>query len=342
MRRRTRLGLATFAGTLLVIGAYTAFWLIAAGWIGTAFIGWVQSARAEKVDLSWRELRVIGYPAKFRVDLHSATLRDSARIPASEFRVPRLSATARPWGFADWRLAIPEGFRGDLAARDGRTSAELVARTADGLLSIASEGGWKLWLTMHDTTVDAGAKVATDVLRATITIPRGADHGGSAPATALQMSANHITLPIRIGPMSDTIEELDFDATVKGSVPGGHLANALAAWRDAGGRIELNNLHLEWGGLGANATGTLALDQDLQPVGGFYGAVRGYDQILTALVESGQMRAADAGLARIALGLLAKEAPDGQPEIRTAFKLQNGQMFVGPARLGKVPRLTWE
>ena len=75
---------------------------------------------------------------------------------------------------------------------------------------------------------------------------------------------------------------------------------------------------------------------------GISGAVQGYDQILATLVQTGQMRASDAGLARIALTLLAKAGPDGKPETRTAFAIQNGQMSLGPAKLGRAPRLTWE
>ena len=28
--------------------------------------------------------------------------------------------------------------------------------------------------------------------------------------------------------------------------------------------------------------------------------------------------------------------------ITTAFTIQNGQMFLGPAKLGKAPRIAWE
>jgi hypothetical protein len=54
------------------------------------------------------------------------------------------------------------------------------------------------------------------------------------------------------------------------------------------------------------------------------------------------MRATDAGLARLALAVLAKAGPDGKPEIATAFTIQNGQMFLGPVKLGRAPRITWE
>jgi hypothetical protein len=159
---------------------------------------------------------------------------------------------------------------------------------------------------------------------------------------ALALNLRQVQLPVAIGPLGETIDDLAFGATVKGAIPNGKLYQAAAAWRDAGGTIELDNLRLRWGGLGATASGTMALDQELQPIGGFSGTIQGYDQILTALVQSGQMRATDAGLARIALTLLAKPGPDGTPEIKTAFTIQNGQMFLGPAKLGKVPRLAWE
>ena len=90
------------------------------------------------------------------------------------------------------------------------------------------------------------------------------------------------------------------------------------------------------------ASGTMALDQELQPIGAFSGGIEGYDQILTMLVQRGQLHADDASLARIALNMLAKAGADGKPEIRTAFTIRNGQMFLGPARLGKAPRLSWE
>jgi hypothetical protein len=125
-------------------------------------------------------------------------------------------------------------------------------------------------------------------------------------------------------------------------VPGGRLVQAISEWRDAGGTIELDNLQLKWGELGTTASGTIALDRELQPVGGFSGAIQGYDQILTALVQSGRMRAAEAGLARLALAMLAKAGPDGKPAITTAFTIQNGQMYLGPAKLGKAPRIAWE
>jgi hypothetical protein len=287
-------------------------------------------------------MRVSGYPAAFRVDLGSAALRDGAVTPSPELHIPALSGTARPWNFAVWRLAAPEGLTADFAAAGRGDPAKLIAQTADGVVSIEPEGGWTLWLSLGETKVEAAASVLVGSARATLIVPPRLSGRHADPVMALAVEASQIKLAAAIAPLGDTIAELDFAATEKGAVPSGKLADAVAAWRDAGGKIELDNLHLEWGALGATATGTIALDQELQPTGGFSGAIQGYDQILTALVQNGQMRDSDAGLARIALTLLAKAGPDGRPEIRTAFRIQNGQMFLGPAKLGRVPRITWE
>src|SRR5271169_4542620 len=90
--------------------------------------------------------------SRFGVDVGSAVLRDGAVEPSPEFHIPVLSGTARPWDLADWQIATPEGFAADLAAAGRRSPAKLMARTrtAEGLTSIDSDGGWKLSLDLKD------------------------------------------------------------------------------------------------------------------------------------------------------------------------------------------------
>jgi len=342
MRRPTRLGLAILAALLLTAGGYTAYWFYVAGQINDGLVDWARSVRADKIEASWEKTRVTGFPLAFRVDLEAAALRDARASPSPELRVASLSGTARPWDFTNWQLAAPAGFAGDLAGSGERAPVKVTAQAALGVVSILPEGGWNLWLRMQDASVEAPARVRISSADAWIVLPSNPPRGHTDPKMALAINARQVQLPAAIAPLGDTIDDLDFGVTVKGAFPGGKLATAVAAWRDKGGTIELDNLRLNWGGLGATGTGTIALDQELQPIGGFSGAIQGYDRILTALVESGHMRATDAGLARIALTMLAKAGPDGKPQIKTAFTIQNGQMFLGPAKLGKAPHLTWE
>src|SRR6202043_1809138 len=119
---------------------YTAFWFLGARRIEAGIADWALNQRADKIDFSWEKMRVSGYPVAFRVDLGSAALGDGAITPSPELHIPVLSGTARPWDFADWRLAAPDGFTADFAAAGRGTPAKLIAQSADGGVSIGPEG----------------------------------------------------------------------------------------------------------------------------------------------------------------------------------------------------------
>ena len=133
-----------------------------------------------------------------------------------------------------------------------------------------------LWLNFQDITRRGWRPVPINRLRPGSRLPANPPtdaHGAELLGLALDLRKMH--LPAPPPSFTDMIDELAFGVTVKGAVPDGPLVQAIAAWRDAGGTIELDNLQLEWGGLGVNATGTVALDQNLQPIGAFSGGHRG-------------------------------------------------------------------
>lgn len=341
--RRSTLGLILFVALLAVIaGAYSAYWLYVAGRIENGLVAWAQSSRADKLDFSWQKMRVAGFPVAFRVELEAAHLRDRTRIPSPEFSVPSLSGSARPWNFAEWQLSASDGLTAELIGPDQKTPAKLTSQNAEGAVLVSREGGWKLWLRLREATLQTDARVRVSSADAWIEEPPKQSQGHAELKMAIAVAAHEVEFSAALGPLGAKLDELDFAATVNGALPKGRLANALAAWRDEGGTIELERLHVTWAGLAATAAGRVALNDELQPTATFSGAVQGYDEILAALVDGGRMRASDAGLARIALNFLAKTGPDGKPQIKTSFTIQNGQMYLGPARLGKAPRLNWE
>lgn len=342
MRRATRLGLAVLIPLLVLLGAYTAYWLIVAGRIKEGFVAWAQSERAEKIDVSWQSIGVTGFPFGWRVALERTVLRDGRVTPPPELRIPALLASARPWDFATWQLAALEGVSAALAGAGERPALKLTAQTAAGVLTAGQEAGTTVWLSLRNISAQAGEAVPISSADAWIILPAKPPRTHTDPSVEVALDLRQVRLSGANPVLGETIDELAFGVTVKGAIPSGQLVQAVSVWRDDSGTVELNNLRLRWGELDATATGTIALDRELQPIGGFSGSIEGYDQILTALVQSGRMRATDAGLARLALAMLAKAGPDGKPAIGTAFTIQNGQMFLGPAKLGKAPRLMWE
>ena len=94
-------------------------------------------------------------------------------------------------------------------------------------------------------------------------------------------------------------------------------------------------LELYWDTLGITGSGSLALDADLQPTGSVSATIKGYDQLMMAFSVAGLLPADELTPAKIALAMLG-------PAISTHFTVQNGDMYLGPANLGKAPRITWK
>jgi hypothetical protein len=337
-----RYGFVACAALLVLLAAYSIYWLIVARGIENDIAVWPQSMREREVDVSWRAMGIAGFPIEFRVDLQNAALRDRSVVPAPEIRIPALSASAAPWDLDDWRLGAPAGLSADLAGAGGRPPLRLAADSAVGAVAVGAANSGTLWLRLQDASADIGGKLRVGSAGAWITLPAKPPRQHTEPNFGVAVDLHSVQLPLAIRVLGETVEELAFGVTLKGALPSGNLVRSVAAWRDAGGTIELDNLDLKWDGLGATATGTIALDQDLQPIGGFSGVVEGYDRILHALVQARRMRPGDAGLAQLALTMLAKAGPDGRPQIATSFTIENGQMYLGPAKLGPVPRLAWK
>src|SRR5580692_4762178 len=96
MRRSTVFRL--LAAVLVIgIGAYSAFWWIAAGKIEEAATAWRDTAHQQKIDASWQGMRVAGYPFSFRLELADVSLIDGASNPPAELQAPILEASIRPW-----------------------------------------------------------------------------------------------------------------------------------------------------------------------------------------------------------------------------------------------------
>ncbi|MGH7045529.1 MAG: DUF2125 domain-containing protein [Stellaceae bacterium] len=343
MRRSTRLALAGLLLLLVLFGLYAAYWRIAAARIADGIVAWQQSARARRIDASWRELHIGGFPFEFRVVLDNAELRDGRLRPAPELHLPVLTGTARVWGFADWRLAAPKGLAAGLAGAESRHPTPLLtAQTALGSASFAAQGGGWLWLRLKHVVAEAGARIPIADADAWITLPPAPPRTHTEPGFGLALDLRQLDLPGPPGILGATIDELAISAILEGTLPNGPLPQALAAWRDAGGTVELDHLRLRWGGVGVTASGTLALDQNLQPIAAFSGGIEGFRTILSALVAAGRLGTEEAALAQIALSALAKPGADGKPQIRTAFTIQDGKMFLGPVQLGDAPRIEWK
>ena len=322
---------------LLACGGYSAYWLILAHRLEASIGPWAEAERARGTSLAWRSVAVEGFPAAFRLRFADASASGETPLPYTA-TAPLLLAEARVWNPNCWRLKAPEGARVSLPAESGG----IAAAALDGRLQPRSEGGTELALRAHDLAGDGllqGIALGGATARLDLPAHAPASHLDDGLSVALDLSA--LKLPGAVPVVGPSVESLSLAATLKGALPAGKLHDALEAWRQEGGTIELTNGSVHWGALVASANGTLALDDKLQPIGALTATIENHNVLVDAAVANGSLRAGDANLVKIMLGLMAKPGADGRKQLTLPLSLQNDRVFLGPAQIAALPRITW-
>lgn len=335
MRRGPLLGIII---VLLLIGGYCAYWFIAAGRIEEGIAAWADSLRRDNTELTWRTIRVDGFPFAFDIRLAEARLR-STKSPGGELTTPDFSVSARPWNFQNWRLAAPGGLSGTIG-NGGQDAVKIATPNATGAVS-AGDADVAIWFRLEEPTADLPEHVTAEKADLWVSLPAHPPQEHTDKALGLAADLHGLHVSFAPAPLKGAIDDLAFGATVLGPIPSGTPRQAAAAWRDNGGTVELDQFALHWGSVAMHGSGTLALGPDLQSMGALSGGVSGLDQLIDALAEAGRLRIGDMTIARIGLAVMSQPGPDGKPEVPTSFTIQNGQMYLGPLKLGPVPRINW-
>jgi hypothetical protein len=329
------------AVVLLLVAAaasYTGYWFYIAGRLPAAIAGWAEARRAEGYSVRWDSLAVGGFPASFRVTIAGAALAGARPLPF-QTAAAIVIGEARPWNLRRWRVSAPQGARVE-APSEGDT---ITAAALDGTVAIGADNDSKVALTAHQIA-GSGAAAALRIADADaqLALPGRppADHRQDGAKVTLRLMG--IALPRAVPSLGATVDAVTLSGALKGAVPAGQLRQALAAWRDDGGTIELEEGTLRWSSLAASANGTLALDAALQPIGALTATIENHNAVIDAAVAGGTLRADDANLAKVLLGLLAKPGADGKKQLTLPVTLQNRRLYLGPAQIAVLPAITWE
>ena len=106
-------------------------------------------------------------------------------------------------------------------------------------------------------------------------------------------------------------------------------------WARAGGRVIVRGAQLVWGPARLEGDGDLTLDNQARPDGRLSVTLFEPEALVDALVAGGLV-SSDQGEA---LRLAALMAPRRDGGVALPFRLQNGGVFLGPARLADAPAL---
>ena len=103
--------------------------------------------------------------------------------------------------------------------------------------------------------------------------------------------------------------------------------------------LKIDTLHASWATLEIFANGTLALDDQMRPMGDLGTTLVGYDDALSIMGQGGYIKAKDAQAASFALNLLGGENAQGKKQITIPLTMEEGRLFLGPVKLLKFDAL---
>jgi hypothetical protein len=318
-----------FGAIALAALAYTGYWFAAAVQIERATADWAASARAQGYAVEHGAIAVGGFPFAFRIDLAAPAVAMAAGPLPWRFRAERLRVTLPP--FNPDRLQVVSDAAIELAVGAAADDAvTILSRTAR--LETRLTPGAPVHVTFESLAAASARYRLPTAAHAEIRVESG------AAATVVAAAFRDATVPVAADwPLGPKIERLAATVAFKGAWPDGPIAAALAAWRDEGGIVEVTAFDLAWNGVGASATGTLALDRELRPLAAFAGSVRGLDAAVDAILGAQRLSAAQAAAIKVGVRLLGrKNSQAGADTVEVSATVQDGRVFIGAIPIARV------
>jgi hypothetical protein len=311
-------------------GGWALWWHVAAGRFATSIDLWIAARRAEGYKIEAQRDPIGGFP--FRLKTRIAAPSAAAGDGSWTWSGPDLAIDAPAWSPLTIDFAMPGAHQ--VQARGHRYDVD--AKSATGQLSLRTDGQLdRLTLTAGGIRAQEPDKppATIDSLYAAVGQPAPDPAAAIAVSLSFDLGAETITLPpdprLALGPKLDHVAA---SGRLEGPPPRGFDAASLAAWRDAGGAIDLDLVGLAWGPLRLSGNGTFSLDDQLRPLAAANTSVQGATETLQALADAGLMKSNDAQLAALGLALLA----DGQGRVKLPLTAQDGELSSGPLKLAKL------
>jgi Uncharacterized protein conserved in bacteria (DUF2125) len=375
MMRRTRWIIVVVIPVLLVLGE-VAYWRIAAERLRTGYQAWV----AEQVAQGWKvgsgPLSIGGWPMDAALTVPNLTLRHAGPTIPGDLNVASAGVTLSVslLSPADLHLSLngPVHVRagdlpdvivtgdetavtvplqsgssqpgssqsgalqsGPLQSGSSQSGPLSVALHANGLRLEAATGAWHVTIGLLNAQAEIAAQPQTNQSKP----------DQSQPAARFSLSSEAIALPAGIKwPLGTNISSLSAEGTLNGRLPPdtGDITHWAEAWRDGGGSLEITHLAMGWGPLGLTSSATLALDDQLQPMGSGNGRIVGYAETLDRLAASGVLTKSAATAAKAILSLMAGTSDADQPSsVDVPLTLQYRTLSMRQVPLVRLPEVDW-
>lgn len=341
-RRLTILACVVLA--LVAIGV-SVFWLYGAERLKTTAAIWDANWRAQGGEISYQNFELSGFPLWFRVRVERPIVARPQSSSPWRWEGPAVRLRMSPFA-PRGRARFPGEHKLDITMLDVPVALLIAAKDAEA--RYRSNRGGTLYAVLGEkmsVRVNEGAPLTIDHLDFEVVQLRDAlDH--LKPSARFAFELDDVVLPQGSLPEQFRSRKIDL-ARLKGEVMGPFTPSftraAATAWRDLGGTVEIAGLELRWGPLNVVAVGTMALDENLQPLAALTATVTGFNETIDALTAAGTIQRNEADSAKALLNMLAKPPRllGGPPEIAVPVTIQNQRLSLGPVALMMLPPIEW-
>lgn len=331
-----RILVAILLAALLSGAGYTAYWFHVAGELRKGVESWAAERRAAGWRVEWRSMALQGFPGRVRLLLAEPAI---SRPEGMMWHAETLAAGASAFDLTRITLAAPGRHELDWQGRAGSLDAAALTGELDlenGRLREVSLSGNGVVL------AGAGQAIAAEALSLVVRPLAVAAATHDSETLRFAAAGHGITLPAIPGLVLDRkVAVAELSGRVLGPISPVAPFAALTAWAAEGGTIELDRMVLDWAPMMLDADGTVALDPRGQPLAALSARVRGFPELMDRLSASGALDPGAATAAKLLLSLMAKPDRQGRPAVPVPITVQDGGVWMGPARIATMPHLAW-
>ena len=330
---------------VLVAVGLSAFWLYGAERLKQTVAHIEGNWRAQGGVLSYENFRLDGFPMWFRIRVDKPVVGLPQAHSPWRWEGPPVRLRMSPFA-PRGRILFPGTHKLEVNLFGAPVALAIDAKSAEGRYrGRASEARYNVVGGTLSVSVNGQPPLTVRALDFEITQFRGVtDH--LKPSAEFSFEIDDVMLPAGSLPEQFRSRPIDL-ALLQGQVLGPFTPDfnraAATAWRDVGGTVEIESVELRWGPLKMVAVGTMALDENLQPLAALTATITGFNETIDALTSTGAIQRNEADSAPPLLGLLAKPPRllGGPPEITVPVTIQNQRLSMGPVALMTLPPIQW-
>ncbi|MDX1485445.1 MAG: DUF2125 domain-containing protein [Alphaproteobacteria bacterium] len=346
-RLGARISFWLFAVFLMAVSGATASWFVGADLVRDRIAAAARANIQSGGSFTTSGIQVSGFP--FAFDAHITDMQVSGRTARGlwQWQAKTVKARLSPWRAGDVTFDLAGSHK--LRFRVGRRAldVEIAVAEAPGEFTEARDGAPRIvkvrprQVVIRETM--SGHLIEAETARLELYGYLREKTESSDSSAGLLLDLSGVTLPQAADKLlGRRLEKFTTELQVLGDLPLPLERPRLARWRKDGGVLEIKNMDLAWGPAKVSGNGTLSLDEALQPEASLAARISGHDKTVDALVAAGVVEERVARGVKLVLDMMSRRSQPGtEAEVRLPLSIQGRVIYVGPARLARLPMIRW-